>query len=78
MLGKITVIDIVQPDRLTLIYDNTLEIFIGDSRKLDYKINFAVRTILERLGDNPRGFGCKQSGIRICIQREKITKGKCL
>jgi hypothetical protein len=56
LLGKITVIDIVQPDRLTLIYDNTLEIFIGDSRKLDYKINFAVRTILERLGDNPRGF----------------------
>ena len=71
LLGKITVIDIVQPDRLTLIYDNTLEIFIGDSRKLDYKINFAVRTILERLGDNPRGFLVVSNPEYGSVYREK-------
>ncbi|MCK9479390.1 MAG: FtsQ-type POTRA domain-containing protein [Firmicutes bacterium] len=56
LIGIITTVDILSDDMLTLFYNDALEILVGKAEDLDYKMGFAIKTIVEKLGDNPRGY----------------------
>ncbi len=70
-LEKITIIDVAQADTLTLFYNNSLEILVGNIKNIDYKISFALRTINEKLGINPKGFLDIRNPENGTIYREK-------
>lgn len=70
-LDKITIIDIPTADKLTLYYNNRLQILVGDIKDIDYKINFALRTIDEKLGENAKGFLDVSNPKNGSIYREK-------
>ncbi len=53
---KITIVDITDTERLTIYYNNSLKILVGGIKDIDYRIAFAMQTINEKLGANPKGF----------------------
>ncbi|OQB15981.1 MAG: Cell division protein DivIB [Firmicutes bacterium ADurb.Bin193] len=55
VLEKTAVIDVLSVGRIKFLYNNSLEIIVGDIKDIDYKISFALRAIKERIGENTRG-----------------------
>jgi hypothetical protein len=53
---QITAIDAARADDLTLLYNNKLEIRVGNVKDLDYKLNIALRAISDKLGENAGGY----------------------
>jgi len=56
LLDKVSVIDLADAGKVSIKYANSLEIYIGNIDNLNYKIDFAIKTILEKLGNNPVGY----------------------
>ncbi|MDD3765623.1 MAG: FtsQ-type POTRA domain-containing protein [Eubacteriales bacterium] len=55
-LESFTSIDVSEVDKLTLFYKENLEVYIGKTEDIDYKINLTLRTINDKLGPNPKGY----------------------
>lgn len=53
--GLITLIDVTKPDNTKFILNNTLEIILGNTDNLDYKINFMAAGAYDSLGSTRAG-----------------------
>lgn len=53
--GKITLIDIKDISDIKITVNNSLQIIIGDTNNLDYKVNFLASGAYDSIGDNRNG-----------------------
>ena len=54
-VGKITLIDIKDTKDIKITVNNSLQIIIGDTDNLDYKVNFLASGAYDSIGDNRTG-----------------------
>lgn len=56
IMGNVNSIDVTDPTKLTLVYEDRFRINVGDNSKMDYKIATVNAAINERLGEYDQGY----------------------
>ena len=55
VMGNVDSVDVSDPSRLTLVYEDRFQINLGDNGKMDYKIA-SVKAVIKKLGDYDQGY----------------------
>ena len=71
MQEKITYIDVTDADKLTITVKDQLEVLVGDSSNLEYKLGFLMLEAYEYLGDSASGTMDVSGGKRAVYKEKK-------
>ena len=55
VMGNVDSVDVSDPSRLTLVYEDRFQINLGDNGKMDYKIA-SIKAVIKKLGDYDQGY----------------------
>ncbi|MBQ3114661.1 MAG: FtsQ-type POTRA domain-containing protein [Clostridia bacterium] len=70
MINSVTLINIPDPENLSIVIDNKLEVLVGANDNLQYKIEFLTLKSYQSLGENARGYLNVSSGDKAVYKQK--------